>query len=117
MPKSVVIVGGSLAGLVHALTLLSLPKPPTIRILERSPTSLLHNQGAGIVAGNETQEFFDKVVKPGREIAVTSKKRLYLDRSGKVMHGSVEERQQRMTSWDLLYHLLRWRVEGLSTLR
>ena len=114
-PKSVVIVGGSLAGLMHALILLSSPKPPTIRILERSPTSLLHNQGAGIVAGNETQEFFDKIVKSGREIAVTSKQRLYLDRSGEVMDGSVEERQQRMTSWDLLYHLLRWRVEGLQS--
>ena len=115
LPQSVIIVGGSLAGLMHALILLSLPKPPTIRILERSPTSLLHNQGAGIVAGNETQEFFDKIVKSGRDIAVTSKLRLYLDRSGNVMDGSVEERQQRMTSWDLLYHLLRWRVEGLKS--
>jgi 2-polyprenyl-6-methoxyphenol hydroxylase-like FAD-dependent oxidoreductase len=114
-PKSVIIVGGSLAGLMHALVLLSLPKPPTVRILERSPTALLHNQGAGIVAGNETQEFFDKFVKSGRDIAVTSKLRHYLDRSGKVMDGSVEERQQRMTSWDLLYHLLRWRVEGLES--
>lgn len=115
LPKSVIIVGGSLAGLMHALVLLSLPRPPTIRILERSPTALLHNQGAGIVAGNETQEFFDKFVKPGKDIAVTSKQRLYLDRSGNVMDGSVEERQQRMTSWDLLYHLLRWRVEGLQS--
>lgn len=115
LPKSVIIVGGSLAGLMHALVLLSLPKPPTVRILERSPTALLHNQGAGIVAGNEVQTFFDKFVRPGRDIAVTSKQRLYLDHSGKVMDGSVEERQQRMTSWDLLYHLLRWRVEGLQS--
>jgi 2-polyprenyl-6-methoxyphenol hydroxylase-like FAD-dependent oxidoreductase len=115
LPKSVIIVGGSLAGLMHALVLLSLPKPPIVRILERSPTALLHNQGAGIVAGNETQEFFDKFVRSGRDVAVTSKLRLYLDRSGKVMDGSIEERQQRMTSWDLLYHLLRWRVEGLES--
>lgn len=114
-PKTVIIVGGSLAGLMHALALLSQPNPPTVRILERSPTALLHNQGAGVVAGNETQEFFDKIVKTGRDIAVTSQLRLYLDRAGKVMEGSVEERQQRMTSWDLLYHLLRWRVEGLQS--
>lgn len=31
------------------------------------------------------------------------------------MPGSVEHRTQRMTSWDLLYHLLRWRVEGLDS--
>ncbi|KAM0713737.1 hypothetical protein Q7P37_010699 [Cladosporium fusiforme] len=115
MPESVIIVGGSLAGLMHALVLLSLPQPPSVRILERSPTSLLHNQGAGVVAGSETQEFFDKVVRPGREIAVTSKLRHYLNKAGDVVDGSVEERQQRMTSWDLLYHLLRWRVEGLQS--
>lgn len=114
-PKSVVIVGGSLAGLMHALVLLSLPNPPKVRILERSPTELLHNQGAGIVAGSETQQIFDDFVKPGRDIAVTSKQRLYLDKAGNVLEGSVEERQQRMTSWDLLYHLLRWRVEGLAS--
>jgi len=114
-PKSVIIVGGSLAGLMHALALLSLPSPPIVRILERSPTALLHNQGAGVVAGNETQEFFSKIVRPGREIAITSKLRQYLDREGNVMEGSVEHRQQRMTSWDLLYHLLRWRVEGMRS--
>lgn len=65
-PSSVLIIGGSLAGLMHALTLLSLPKPPkSIRILERSPTKLLHNQGAGVVAGNETQQFFDEYVRAG----------------------------------------------------
>ncbi|OQN97597.1 hypothetical protein B0A48_16461 [Cryoendolithus antarcticus] len=114
-PKSVIIVGGSLAGLMHALTFLSSKDPPSVRILERSPTNLLHNQGAGVVAGNETQEFFEKVVRPGREIAITSKRRLYLNRKGEVMEGSVENRQQRMTSWDLLYHLLRWRVDGLQS--
>nr|OQO15939.1 hypothetical protein B0A51_15268 [Rachicladosporium sp. CCFEE 5018] len=114
-PKSVIIVGGSLAGLMHALTFLSSKDPPSVRILERSPTNLLHNQGAGVVAGNETQEFFEKVVRPGREIAITSKCRLYLNRKGEVMEGSVENRQQRMTSWDLLYHLLRWRVDGLES--
>ncbi|KAF2158657.1 hypothetical protein M409DRAFT_71515 [Zasmidium cellare ATCC 36951] len=114
-PKSVIIVGGSLGGLMHALTLLSLPSPPKVRILERSPTALLHNQGAGVVAGNETQVFFSEYVKPGKEIAITSGLRHYLDRDGKIIPDSVEHRQQRMTSWDLLYHLLRWRVEGLES--
>jgi 2-polyprenyl-6-methoxyphenol hydroxylase-like FAD-dependent oxidoreductase len=114
-PKSVIIVGGSLAGLMHALVILSSANPPSVRILERSPTALLHNQGAGVVAGNETQEFFEKVVRPGREIAITSQLRHYIDREGAVIEGSVENRQQRMTSWDLLYHLLRWRVDGLQS--
>lgn len=114
-PKSVIIVGGSLAGLMHALSLLSLPSPPNVRILERSSTALLHNQGAGVVAGSETQEFFEKVVRPGREIAITSKLRQYLDSHGRVIQDSVKEHQQMMTSWDLLYHVLRWRVDGLQS--
>lgn len=113
--KSVIIVGGSLAGLMHALTLLSLPDPPKVRILERSPTALLHNQGAGVVAGGETLQFFDEYVRAGREIAITSPMRHYLNRKGDEMPASVEHRAQRMTSWDLLYHLLRWRVEGLQS--
>lgn len=114
-PKSVIIVGGSLAGLTHALTLLSIPSPPAVRILERSPTALLHNQGAGVVAGNETQQFFSEYVRPGREIAVTSPMRHYLNRKGEIMPETVNQWTQRMTSWDLLYHLLRWRVEGLDS--
>ncbi|KAH9827421.1 FAD/NAD(P)-binding domain-containing protein [Teratosphaeria destructans] len=114
-PKSVIIVGGSLAGLMHALTLLSLKSPPTVRILERSPTNLLHNQGAGVVAGSDTLQFFDQYVRPGRDIAVVSPRRHYLDRKGNVMPETVENRTQRMTSWDLLYHLLRWRVGGLDS--
>jgi 2-polyprenyl-6-methoxyphenol hydroxylase-like FAD-dependent oxidoreductase len=113
VPKSVIIVGGSLAGLMHALTLLSLPSPPKVRILERSPTGLLHNQGAGIVAGGETQQFFGEYVRPGRDIAVTSPRRHYLNRKGDIMPETVEDRAQRMTSWDLLYNLLRWRVVGV----
>lgn len=31
------------------------------------------------------------------------------------MPQSVENRSQRMTSWDLVYHLLRWRVDGLDS--
>lgn len=100
---------------MHALTLLSLPSPPEVRILERSPTALLHNQGAGVVAGNETQVFFSEYVKPGKEIAITSGLRHYLDHNGSIIPDSVEHRQQRMTSWDLLYHLLRWRVEGMQS--
>ena len=115
LPKTVIIVGGSLAGLMHALALLSMIPPPKVRILERSPTALLHNQGAGVVAGNETQQFFEEFVRAGRDIAVTSPMRHYLDKRGSVMPDSVEHWRQRMTSWDLLYHLLRWRVEGMES--
>ena len=112
--KSVIVVGGSLAGLMHALVLLAHSPSTKVTILERSPSTLLHNQGAGVVAGSETQAFFSAYVCPGHEIAVSSRQRLYLDRGGEVVDGSVEERGQRMTSWDVLYRLLRHRVDGLD---
>ncbi|GAB7341792.1 hypothetical protein MBLNU457_g0121t1 [Dothideomycetes sp. NU457] len=108
------ILGGSLAGLMHAHTVLTHSPSTKVTILERSPTALLHNQGAGVVAGSETQQFFEQYVHPGRDIAVTSQQRLYLDKQGGIVNGSVDKRQQRMTSWDLLYRFLRWRVDGMG---
>lgn len=116
-PRTVLIIGGSLAALTHALTLLSLPppqRPQQITLLERSPSHLLHNQGAGIVASPDVQTFFSEYVKPGREIAVQSKLRQYLQRDGGVVEGSVEARGQRMVSWDGVFNLLRARVDGGS---
>lgn len=50
-------------------------------ILERNPSSLLQNQGAGVVAGGDMLEFFNRYDRCKRPIAVTSQKRMYLDRS------------------------------------
>ena len=112
--NNVIVLGGSLSGLMHALVILEDSPKTKVTILERSPSSLLHNQGAGVVAGAETQAFFDQYVRPGRDIAVTSQQRLYLHRNGGIVDGSLDERQQRMTSWDLLYRFLRWRVDGMD---
>lgn len=76
-----------------------------LRILERSPTPLLHDQGAGIVAGGETQTFMQIYDRSQRPIAVQSQQRLYLDKVGDIIHR--ENTPQRMTSWDLLYYLCR----------
>jgi 2-polyprenyl-6-methoxyphenol hydroxylase-like FAD-dependent oxidoreductase len=74
-----------------------------VTILERSPTPLLQHQGAGVVAGGETQAFFTKHDRTRRPIAVTSQQRLYLNKKGEVVDR--ENTAQRMTSWDLLYYL------------
>lgn len=42
-------------------------------ILERNPSPLLQNQGAGIVAGGDTLAFFNKYYGCKRPIAVTSR--------------------------------------------
>lgn len=81
--------------------------------MERNPTPLLHHQGAGVVAGGETQAFFEKYDTSRRPIAVTSKLRQYLDRRGHQIHE--EHSKQQMTSWDLLYYLLRANFDGLRS--
>jgi 2-polyprenyl-6-methoxyphenol hydroxylase-like FAD-dependent oxidoreductase len=74
---------------------------------------LLHDQGAGVVAGGETLSFFQKHDIFEKEIAVESKERLYLDKSGEVVDR--ESYQQKMTSWDLLYYLSRGGVDGTES--
>jgi 2-polyprenyl-6-methoxyphenol hydroxylase-like FAD-dependent oxidoreductase len=102
-------VGGSLAGLMTSIALRRLGH--NVRILERAPTPLLHDQGAGIVFGGDTQEFMSRYEKSGREIAVTSKQRLYLNKGGQDIQE--EDKAQRMTSWDLLYNLCRANFDGI----
>jgi 2-polyprenyl-6-methoxyphenol hydroxylase-like FAD-dependent oxidoreductase len=82
-------------------------------ILERNPSPLLQNQGAGIVAGGDMLEFFNRYDRCKRPIAVTSQKRMYLDRSGNVVHE--ENKKQNMTSWDLAYYLLRANFDSVES--
>ncbi|KAH6668042.1 monooxygenase [Halenospora varia] len=110
-PENVIIVGGSLAGLFCGLVLKHLGH--NVRIFERSPSALLHSQGAGIVFGPPTQEYFAKHVKVNHPLSITSYMRQTLDRSGHPVHQ--DHRQQKMVSWDLLYFVLRACFDGLET--
>lgn len=112
-PKNITIVGGSLGGLLAGVALKHLRKDLNIRILERNPTPLLHDQGAGVVAGRDVQEFFKKHDRTNTPLTVTSHQRLYLDRSGEIIDR--ERKEQHMTSWDLLYHLLRTNFDGVES--
>lgn len=112
-PKNIAIVGGSLGGLFAGVALKHLRKDLNIRILERNPTPLLHDQGAGVVAGQDVQDFFRKHDRTKTPLTVTSHQRLYLDKSGKVIDR--ENKEQHMTSWDLLYHLLRTNFDGVES--
>ncbi|KAF2682895.1 FAD/NAD(P)-binding domain-containing protein [Lentithecium fluviatile CBS 122367] len=105
----IVVVGGSLGGLCTALALKSLPQRHRITILERNPTPLLHNQGAGIVAGGDTLGFFKRYDRCNRPLAVSSQRRQYLDKDGEIVHR--ENMVQNMTSWDLVYYILRADVD------
>lgn len=110
-PLHIIVIGGSLAGLFNATTLRRLGHKVTI--LERSPVPLLHDQGAGVVAGNETLEWVEQYGKTRRtaeDISVLSQQRLYLDRSGNIIDR--ENSRQRMTSWGVLYSIGRELFDG-----
>ena len=83
-------------------------------ILERNPTPLLHNQGAGIVAGGDVLEFFEKYISSWRSIGVESQLRQHLDRNGNIVQR--QHYRQSMTSWDLLYNLLRANFDGSGSI-
>lgn len=112
-PLHIIVIGGSLAGLFNAITLRRLGHKVTI--LERSPVRLLHDQGAGVVAGNETLQWVEKYGQSRRtaeDISVLSQQRLYLDRKGNVIDR--EDSRQRMTSWGVLYNIGREGFDGLQ---
>ncbi|OTB13879.1 hypothetical protein K445DRAFT_303892 [Daldinia sp. EC12] len=106
-----VIVGGSLGGLATGLALKALGHDTTI--LERNPAPLLQDQGAGIVAGGDTLELFNRYNRCDRPFAVRSDRRQYLDRDGNVVHKV--ETVQYMTSWDLAYYLMRANYDGIES--
>ncbi|KAK0977086.1 hypothetical protein LTR91_013470 [Friedmanniomyces endolithicus] len=108
---NLVIVGGSLGGLFAGVALKTHGYNTTI--LERTPENLLHNQGAGIVAGGDTLEFFKRYDRTGKPVAVPSFKRLYLNRKGDVIHEEIN--RQNMTSWDLCYYLLRANYDQIDS--
>jgi 2-polyprenyl-6-methoxyphenol hydroxylase-like FAD-dependent oxidoreductase len=108
---NITIVGGSLGGLFAGLALKRLGH--NVHILERNPTPLLHDQGAGIVAGAETRDYIEKFDKSKREITVKAAFRRYLDIQGNEIHR--EDWPQYMTSWDLVYHILRANFDGVKS--
>ncbi|EMD94874.1 hypothetical protein COCC4DRAFT_147154 [Bipolaris maydis ATCC 48331] len=112
-PKNIVIVGGSLGGLMAGVALKHLRKDLNIRIFERNPTPLLQDQGAGVVAGPKVQKFFETHDRTHTPLTVPSHQRQYLDKEGKII--SRHDQDQHMTSWDLLYHLLRTNYDGTKT--
>ncbi|KAL6707461.1 hypothetical protein ACN47E_004031 [Coniothyrium glycines] len=112
-PKNIAIVGGSLGGLLTGVALKHLRKDLNIRIFERNPTPLLQDQGAGVVAGKDVQKFFRLHDRTRKPLGVKSHQRLYLDRHGNTIDR--EDKEQEMTSWDLLYHILRTNYDGTKT--
>jgi len=62
------------------------------------------------VAGGSVQQFFASYDRTKTSIAVTSHVRQYLNKTGEIINQ--EDSEQKMTSWDLLYNILRANFDG-----
>ncbi|SLM39675.1 Monooxygenase, FAD-binding [Lasallia pustulata] len=108
-PLDVVIVGGSLAGLMSGVVLKRLGH--NVRILNRDPSSSLQGQGAGISALQNVQEYlatYDVTKKPH---SVLSKEVQFLNKEGEIT--KTTDWPMWMTSWNVLYYRLRANFDGL----
>jgi 2-polyprenyl-6-methoxyphenol hydroxylase-like FAD-dependent oxidoreductase len=65
------------------------------------------------VAGGDTLAFFKLYDTCGRELAVSSQRRQYLDKDGEIVH--MEDMVQNMTSLDLVYYMLRANFDGVES--
>ncbi len=100
-PRALVI-GGSLAGLFAANSLLK--SGWDVDVFERSP-SALDSRGGGIVLQPQVVEAINGAgLGSGSPLGVLSRDRVYLDRSGKVLHRTFMPQTQ--TSWNTLYRNL-----------
>lgn len=102
-PLRVIVVGGSLSGLMTALALHAVDCD--VKVFERSPHEMKY-RGAGLALRPETWQFLAKHGIATKEaISVLSKIRQYLGRDSKVTRQQI--RYQLMTSWSSLYRQLR----------
>ena len=109
--KNILVVGGSLGGLFAGLALKRLDHD--VHILERNPLPILYDQGAGVVASQETRDYITKFDKSGRDNVIKSSFRHYLDIHGDEIYR--EDWIQYTTSWDLVYYILRANFDGIES--
>ena len=65
------------------------------------------------MAGGDTLAFFERYDRCERKFAVSSQRRQYMDKEGNIVHRV--DMVQNMTSWDLVYHMLRANFDGVKS--
>lgn len=103
-PK-VIVIGGSLGGLFAAISLRHINCD--VEVFEKSSLDM-KDRGAGIVLQMETLNFLKEhkiAPKDGAAVSIPAFKRQYLRKDGTIE--SEEPALQSMTSWELLYRLLK----------
>ncbi|KAI5238876.1 FAD/NAD(P)-binding domain-containing protein [Aureobasidium subglaciale] len=109
-PLNVVIVGGSIAGLMHGVMLTR--RGHHVRVLEQSTENIRHGQAAGIRAGPEVQRFlkeFDQY--KDQPYALDCPGMQFINKKSEYKRFINFPMQQ--TSWTMLYYRLRANFDGL----
>ena len=101
-------IGGSIAGLMHGITLKRLGH--NLHVLEQNPTSTRADQGAGITAGPHAEAFFKHHDLSGEPWSVPCPGFQLLDVNAKVKR--FVKRPMQMSSWGMLYYRLRASYDG-----
>ena len=85
----------------------------SVHILEQSPESILHGQAAGIRAGEEVQEFFQKYDMLNEPYYLDCPGLQFIDRDMKNLR--FVSFPMAMTSWTALYYRLRANFDGFTS--
>ncbi|KAI0846179.1 FAD/NAD(P)-binding domain-containing protein [Daldinia vernicosa] len=103
-PKRVIIIGGSLSGLMHGIVLHRLGS--TVRVLEQSLANTPISHMAGVCLGIDVQRLLERFDRtPGIPLGISAVQLQSLDKQGKI-NPSVRINRI-MSSWDALYFRLR----------
>ncbi|KAI0145415.1 FAD binding domain protein [Xylariaceae sp. FL1272] len=108
MAKSIVVVGGSLAGLMHGLQHKRLGN--NVVILEQE-TGERSGQEAGIGFGDAVNEFYSKYDATGISVAIQNHARRIAYRTRPEVYSN--NNHLSLTSWGLMYRLLRANFDGM----
>ncbi|KAL2262516.1 hypothetical protein VTK26DRAFT_1096 [Humicola hyalothermophila] len=111
VPKTVVIVGGSLAGLLHGLYLKR--HGSNVVVLEQDPNPIRSSHQAGIAFGPAVEEILRKYDATGLQNCTPS----VATRIAYRKRESFKEIKviRHLTSWGLLYRILRANFDGLAS--
>ncbi|KAI0389168.1 FAD binding domain protein [Xylariaceae sp. FL0594] len=111
MPKSIVIVGGSLAGLMQGLQCKR--RGENVVILEQDPRNERCSNEAGIAFGSHLGELLTKLDRTGVPVAIPCEYNYISFR--KYSRAKVSKAERSLSSWGLLYRVLRANYDGLPS--
>lgn len=97
-------VGGSMAGLMHAIVFQSLGH--SVRVLEKLFAGQLQSQAAGLRVGPEVEAFIDKYIHPIEPFAITLNTISQSDRTGKIQSERTSREPLHLTTWGYLHRML-----------